>query len=649
MPLFDLLPKNYDPISNGEATESPTTFTNVVTAGFANTRDALTGSSSARLISQIQEERATAYQNLEGTTLLARNYSQANPILSLASSQDQGGEFSPRFATGLDEFIRPDLWGFAQRLHKDDTYVNLHIKELKEKDPLKYEGLLTNDEIKQEAMRRSNVSLADYQNVSSRADEDTAFWGGIIGSIGGALTDPLNVITMPLGAGAAGGILRAVAIESGIQAGVEAVQQPAILKWQEELGRDYDLGDAATNVMGAAILGGTFTGIVRGARPTAQAVFAKMQSSTTLNSLQKQAAGYMSRVAHFREANPNPKVVSELHTDTVDAVNKVVRAGNEPSTASLPMTERDFLAIDTVNTRGLNTIQKQQISQVDEFVGSGNIRVNAYHGTNQEFDTFSIKELGTATNVDNAKRGFFFTSSKDEALAYGEYAAKTRVVNQDALETEIDRLLDEVDKLNSSGKFEEADLLSGKIEDMESTSLKTGLDPVVKDVSLNIDNPLRFDAKGLNMTTDKIDGLIDKALSNGNDGIIFKNIKDNPKGFGEPETTQYFVFDSNKISNGFVTDQDIPKEFRVGSDDVPSVIEPIPQPLTNAENAELLKRLDSIDAEKANAQNFKQLVDAQPNKAITLDDGTTVSLRTLQKQFDDEQAFLDEISTCAIG
>lgn len=584
MPTLNLLPDNFSPVSNGESRESPTTFTDVVKSGFAMTRDNFNSNSRSRGVAEMQDARASLYSEIVGKPLMARSYSKANPILALGASQDAAA-FSPLFTTPLDPILRPDLWGWAQRLHKDDTYTNLHIKELKEKDPLKYQGLLTNEEIDQAVRRQSVESTATFENVASRASDDTSFYGGIIGSFGGAMTDPINVITMPLGAGAAGGVMRAIGTEAAIQAGIETATQPTVLAWQKEIGQEYDLGDASANVMGAAVLGGAFTGVVRGARPTAQATFALMQKSKTFNSVQKQAAGYMSRVAHFREANPNPKVVSELHTDTVNAVNKVVRDGDNPSTANLPMTSKQFNDIDTVNTRGLNNLEKSRLVEVDRFKQAVVSDVAAIGQTVRDLR----KEI-----VDENKGLKLSVSQRGDVATIDKIIVPEDLRGQGVGTKAMNKIIEWADANNKTLALTPSADFGG-----DKTRLKSFY-------------------KGL--------GFVENKGAN-KDFEISETFLREPK----------------------IKEQPFVEEVKADAVDVPTQMLEIPQPLTNSQTDELLKRLDSVDAEKSQATNFDQLVDIDPKKAITLEDGSTVTLRELQQQFKDDETFLNEISTCAVG
>lgn len=88
--------------------------------------------------------------------------------------------------------------------------------------------------------------------------------GGVLGIMAGALSDPIVLATLPMGAPLRGiSILRAMAIEAGIGAGTEALIQGPILRYKRELESPYDLGDAVMNVAAAGVGAGAFTGVLR--------------------------------------------------------------------------------------------------------------------------------------------------------------------------------------------------------------------------------------------------------------------------------------------------------------------------------------------------------------------------------------------------
>ena len=130
------------------------------------------------------------------------------------------------------------------------------------------------------------------------------------------------------------GILKAMKAEAILNAGVEAVEAPFVAKWQKELGFKYGIGDAALDIGTAGIAGAGFTGIVKGARPTAEAfgrlfdrsakytkekslpILQKISDSENLPTAVKDAAKYMSRVAHIDEEVPSRQGLNgEIKTD----------------------------------------------------------------------------------------------------------------------------------------------------------------------------------------------------------------------------------------------------------------------------------------------------------------------------------------------
>ncbi len=97
-------------------------------------------------------------------------------------------------------------------------------------------------------------------------DEATAARGGVVarftGGMAGAMTDPINIMTLPFG-GAGRTVTTRIAGEVLANAGIEALLQPTAQAQREALGRDdLTLGEAAANVafagLGAGVLRGGF-------------------------------------------------------------------------------------------------------------------------------------------------------------------------------------------------------------------------------------------------------------------------------------------------------------------------------------------------------------------------------------------------------
>lgn len=107
------------------------------------------------------------------------------------------------------------------------------------------------------------------QTVIDRADgaAGTAAWLG--GTLGGAVADPINIMTMPFGGGGAT-IGRRILSQALIGSSVEAIEQPMIAREREVRGEELTVGEAALNIgtagAGAGVLQGGGELAVRGAK-----------------------------------------------------------------------------------------------------------------------------------------------------------------------------------------------------------------------------------------------------------------------------------------------------------------------------------------------------------------------------------------------
>jgi len=113
-----------------------------------------------------------------------------------------------------------------------------------------------------------NIRQRVYQAVDTRADiADRATWwgkaGSFFGDMVGAITDPPVAISMLFGAPKSSGILRTALIESGIGAASEALVQPKIQSYRNELGLKAGFDEGLKNVAMASAGSFLFTGAVK--------------------------------------------------------------------------------------------------------------------------------------------------------------------------------------------------------------------------------------------------------------------------------------------------------------------------------------------------------------------------------------------------
>lgn len=121
------------------------------------------------------------------------------------------------------------------------------------------------DFIDKEAVRRGAATISSGKTLERRSTGFGSTAGGFAGTMVGAMTDPINAVSVLFGAGAASGVLRTALIEGGIGMASEGVIQGLNYDWRRQVEPDYSLSDALGEVAaagaGGAILGGGIKGL----------------------------------------------------------------------------------------------------------------------------------------------------------------------------------------------------------------------------------------------------------------------------------------------------------------------------------------------------------------------------------------------------
>lgn len=260
----------------------------------------------------------------------------------------------------------------------------------RDQDPIRWQGIKTTAELQEEKRNRARSAKESYEEIASRASPTAAFIGSLIGGLGAAFTDPINIATLPFGATSSMGILKAVKTEALLNAAVEAAEVPLVASWQKELGYKYGIGDAAMDIATAGIAGGTLAGIIKGARPVIEAlgrgfdasgryigsksqpILQKIGDSEKLPSSVRDAAKYMSRVAHIDENNPIAgHSINERVENKTQAQNAVLHRQTLQDTQDAFKNYEQPIYDERINI----TEQKP---------------ILAYHGTTKDFDKFNF-------------------------------------------------------------------------------------------------------------------------------------------------------------------------------------------------------------------------------------------------------------------
>lgn len=324
-------------------------------------------------------------------------------------------------ATG-QKLDNPVYGGEEEALFKNgllsDKIVNQHITDFEGKvDALRaqYPALSTPQDMWKNLSYMAKSVDADTANISDRATVLGKI-GSFAGQMSGALTDPVNLVTLPFGAPESAGILKTAAIEGGYGATIEGAIQPGVQRFRKELGMESGVVPALENVAGAAggraVLGAGIKTIAKGLEtPTGQMI--KGAVSDTAAAIQNMTGNKL--VSLFDKVVPNPTPEQSLARDMQAHINDV----NDQS----PLDPAAPGAIEEHNqrlTESMNALQTETAPDMPETPAAPlsqetlDTAPGQLDGLMQNFDpaniqtdakTFQFKEGGDASGVTDRLQG----------------------------------------------------------------------------------------------------------------------------------------------------------------------------------------------------------------------------------------------------
>lgn len=196
---------------------------------------------------------------------------------------------------------------------------------------------------------------------------------------------------------------------------------------------------------------------------------------------------------------------------------------------------------------------KQLTKEQQEYFKDSKVRdengslLKVYHGSkNSGFNVFRYsKDIQTGTDYGEA---YYFTSDRQKASGYSYDVTKDERVAQ--YKTEKDELRDKF--LQTRSEEDKNAFLNYKLDGKDLFDLMGDESYLteggeVKEVYLNLTNPLIADAGG-KYYYEVYPEYFEQARASGNDGIIVKNVIDNPRGEARPIDT-YIAFHQNQIKS----------------------------------------------------------------------------------------------------
>lgn len=277
---------------------------------------------------------------------------------------------------------------YEEATKKIDTFIS----EGRLKDPERFKDIRTTQEITEEAQRISGVTTARMNDVMSRNPSTISkVIGGFGGGMAGVMTDPLNAATMAFGAGEvnlalrgvplAKAIAKAAAVDGSINAAVEAMQTPEMIRWQKTLGQEYGMKEAAANIALAGAGGFALSGVVRGAIPgiksasgytgsVSREIWDKIGASVKLPKSVRDASTYMSRAAHIDEGAP-AAILKERRgeTENREALKKTI---DDIEAYKIPEPQAKISRLESVVTPrgGMEIEVKGTVVELDDLITS---------------------------------------------------------------------------------------------------------------------------------------------------------------------------------------------------------------------------------------------------------------------------------------
>ena len=162
-----------------------------------------------------------------------------------------------------------------------------------------------------------------------------------------------------------------------------------------------------------------------------------------------------------------------------------------------------------------------------------------YHGTaNFKGSKFDAGNLGTSTGAMSASQGFFFTTDSETAEAYADLAANI----------EVKKLLAKYERAERNQQWDKSQEFLVAAEKLDAQKHRG---QSIMPTFISMKNPLIIDAKGASAGTGDV-GITDwiaDAKSGGHDGVIIRNLRDDPRGTVGRPADHFVAFASNQIKS----------------------------------------------------------------------------------------------------
>lgn len=455
----------------------PGSFSENIDAGFESHYNNQRTISKLAIVSNLKAERDSKYEKLTGEKLtpeLDDNYEKPTKKSFFDSVLEADPLRGQAFAD--DRFV--------DQVNKEEEAKSNIINRSKALNPELFKDILSDEEIE---LKAQDVARESSQRAASLLDAGGtgSLIAQFIGGAGASLFDPVTVPSMILGAPAGASIGKTIVTEAVVNAATEALSQPFIAKWQNEIGNEYGFNEAVNNIAAAALFGGGIAGVVKGARPALSAV---LRSSSNLKIIPKKTRLQISKLAesvHVRENDPrglNSSIREQAeHAATISNIEqKILR--NEPIDPSdYVISEADFL-------KSPELVAQKKLGNVDGDLLNELRRITSDYELEQVLPKYNLNTLPNQVlkKVDNAisgKKKVRFEPEEIEMLkSAGVGVDKKSFSNNEGLKSEIRARKDN----GALGNIKRTD--RAHIDEFKALTRTNITRPSLKGVEPNIDN-----------------------------------------------------------------------------------------------------------------------------------------------------------------
>lgn len=266
----------------------------------------------------IRGRQPTAY--LLSVAEEGRAFSERNDLIRQRFGRDIVAEVRKEFPEAGADFLIKEYQARTDKIIDEGRAQNLDA----------WAGIRKAEEIEAATIDAAQVAQIESERTAARAENNFARFGGALaGGVAASFLDPINLATLPVGAGAGVGILRAALLDGALNATIETAEAPFNAQWQRELGFKYGLSEATADIATAGIGGAGLSALIRGGSKAlgkltgqSEKVLRDIALDPAHGSEVRGAASYMERVAQLDENIPTPRVGDEVSPFEITAAHR---------------------------------------------------------------------------------------------------------------------------------------------------------------------------------------------------------------------------------------------------------------------------------------------------------------------------------------